>query len=254
MTLNAPRSGNGDAALAVHEVVHAFGGLTVLDNVSFDLDQGERVTLIGPNGAGKTTLFNVICGQLRPQQGQVVLNGIDVSHLPVHRRARLGIGRGFQITNLFPDLTVWETAMVAMIRRFHHDYTVYRSAAFDSAASDEVAATLRNWGFGKSHKALVREFSYGEQRRLDICLALMMKPNVLLLDEPTAGLSPHEGEGIIDAIKSLPRELACLIVTHDLQFGFGIADRVVAMYQGRVVIQGSPTDVQSDDLLRRMYF
>ncbi len=252
--MNIPASETSALALAARGIIHAFDGLAVLNDISIELKRGERVTLIGPNGAGKTTLFNVICGLLRPQQGQVVLNDVDVSDLPVHRRARLGIGRGFQITNLFPDLTVWETATIAIIRQLREDYTFYRPVALDSAAVNELDATLRDWGFANFHATCVRELSYGEQRRLDICLALMMKPKVLLLDEPTAGLSVREGADIIETLGNLPRDLACLIVTHDLQFGFGIADRVIAMHQGRIVTQGSPKDVQAHDLLRAMYF
>ncbi len=130
----------------------------------------------------------------------------------------------------------------------------WRPVALNPAAADEIDTNLRDWGFANVRATCVREFSYGEQRRLDICLALMMKPNVLLLDERTAGLSPREGADIITTIKNLPRDLACPVVTHDLQFGFGIADRVIGMHQGRIVTQGSPTDVQADELLRAMYF
>ena len=252
--MNTPAFETSGLALAARNIAHAFDGLAVLNDISIELKRGERVTLIGPNGAGKTTLFNVICGQLQPQQGQIVLNGIDISDLPVHRRARLGIGRGFQITNLFPDLTVWETATIAIIRRLREDYRFYRPVVLDSTAAEEIDVTLRDWGFANAHGTCVREFSYGEQRRLDICVALMMKPNVLLLDEPTAGLSAREGADIITILRNLPRSLACLVVTHDLQFGFGIADRVIGMHQGRIVTQGSPKEVQADDLLRAMYF
>jgi len=242
------------AALAARDIVHAFDGLAVLNGISIELKRGERVTLIGPNGAGKTTLFNVICGQIQPLQGQIVLDGNDVSRLPVHRRARLGIGRGFQITNLFPDLTVWQTAAIAMVRLRNEDYRCYRPIALDSQAREEIVATLRDWDFADAHGRSVRELSYGEQRRLDICLALMMKPTVLLLDEPTAGLSTREGNEIISLLKNLPRQLTCLIVTHDLQFGFGVADRIVGMHQGRIVTEGTPQEVQANDLLRAMYF
>jgi branched-chain amino acid transport system ATP-binding protein len=252
--MSTPACDISKVALAARGISQAFDGLAVLNDISIELSRGEHVTLIGPNGAGKTTLFNVICGLLRPQCGQIVLNGIDVSDLPIHRRARLGIGRGFQITNLFPELTVLETATIAFVRRLREDYTLYRPVALDTAAIDELDATLRDWGFVKLYNTRVGVLSYGEQRRLDICLALLMKPNVLLLDEPTAGLSVREGAEIVETLGHLPRDLACLVVTHDLQFGFSIADRVIAMHQGRIVTEGSPKDVQAHDLLRAMYF
>jgi branched-chain amino acid transport system ATP-binding protein len=241
-------------ALAARGIVHGFDGLAVLNDITIELKRGERATLIGPNGAGKTTLFNVICGLLRPQRGRIILNGIDVSLLPAHRRARLGIGRGFQITNLFPDLTVAETATIAAIRRARADYAWHRPRALDALAAEEIGTTLGDWGFADLRGTRVRELSYGEQRRLDICLALLMKPDLLLLDEPTAGLSPRESADIVATLRNLPRHLTCLVVTHDLEFGFSIADRVIALHQGRIVTEGSPQEVRSDDLLRAMYF
>jgi branched-chain amino acid transport system ATP-binding protein len=222
--------------------------------VSLELQAGERLTLIGPNGAGKTTFFNVVCGILRAHIGSITLNGSDVSALPAHKRARLGLGRGFQITNLFPELSVWDTAVIAAVRRARNDYRCFAPLHLGSAEREEVEATLKQWRFDGMRDTRVRELPYGEQRRLDICLALMMKPSVLLLDEPTAGLSGDESIEITQMVKSLPRSLSCLVVTHDLSFGFGIADRVVGMNQGQIVTEGSPEQVRADDLLQKMYF
>jgi branched-chain amino acid transport system ATP-binding protein len=241
-------------ALEVEAVSKDFGGLRVLTDVSVRLQRGEKVTVIGPNGAGKTTLFNIVSGLLRPSAGHVWLFGRDVTHLPAHRRGRLGLGRGFQITNLFPELTVHHTAMLTAIRRSSRDYDCLRPFRVAGDAALAAEAGLVRWGFAGRMSARVRELSYGEQRRLDICLALMMEPSVLLLDEPTAGLSALESTEVVGIVRSLPRELACLVVTHDLRFGFEIADRVVALHQGRVVIEGSPGEVQADHVLRAMYF
>jgi branched-chain amino acid transport system ATP-binding protein len=242
------------AALHVERVSKDFGGLRVLHDVSLELGRGERVTVIGPNGAGKTTLFNVICGLLPASQGRVHLFGRDVTRLPVHRRMRLGLGRGFQITSLFPELTVRESAMLTAIRRAGKDYEFYRPFRSTGAAARTADAFLAEWGFETKGGARVRELSYGDQRRLDICLAMMMQPSVLLLDEPTAGLSATDSGSILALVKGLPADLTCLVVTHDLRFGFSVAERVVALHQGQVVIEGTPGAVQADQVLRAMYF
>lgn len=246
--------GETDVALDVERVSKDFGGLRVLSDVSVRLKRGEKVTVIGPNGAGKTTLFNIVSGLLQPSNGRVRLFGRDVTGVPGHRRGRLGLGRGFQITNLFPELTVHHTAMLTVIRRSSRDYDFLRPfrAVDDAAHAAETA--LSRWGFSERRSVRVRELSYGEQRRLDICLALMMEPSVLLLDEPTAGLSALESTEVVAIVRSLPPDLACLVVTHELRFGFEIADRVVALHQGRVVAEGSPGEVQADQVLRAMYF
>lgn len=244
---------DGNVAIRVANITKDFGGLRVLRDVSLDVVRGERVTLIGPNGAGKTTLFNVICGVIPPTFGQVVLLGQDVTSLPFHRRVRLGLGRGFQISRLFPELTVAECAMLPLIRRQRKDYQFYRvdRITHDRAA---VARVLADWGFEKRHDVVVRELAYGEQRRLDICLAVMTHPTVLLLDEPTAGLSADESQDIVKVLRGLPRELTCVVVSHDLRFGFEVAERVVAMHQGQIVAAGTPDTVRRDTLLREMYF
>lgn len=252
--MKSPPSSERHPALIVSDVFLSFGGLAVLKGLSLTLHQGERLTLIGPNGAGKTTLFNVICGLLRAQKGQVLLGGRDVSAIPAHRRARLGLGRGFQITNLFPDLTVWETAAIAFIRRGGDDYLCYKPLVVADDEREEIESVLRKWRFAHRLTSRVRELSYGDQRRLDICLTLIMNPSVLLLDEPTAGLSAEQSREILEVVRALPRSLSCLVVTHDLHFGFGVADRVVGMHQGAIVTEGTPQEVRQDELLRAMYF
>ena len=145
--------------------------------------------------------------------------------MAAHRRGRLGLGRGFQITSLFPELTVGQTALLTVIRRAGQDYHCFRPFSAAGGAAGAAEEALARWGFAGSPAARVRELSYGEQRRLDICLALMMEPTVLLLDEPTAGLSALESADIVAIVRRLPADLACLIVTHDLRFGFEVADR-----------------------------
>lgn len=242
------------SVLVARDIHLSFGGLSVLRGVSLELKAGERLTLIGPNGAGKTTFFNVVCGSLRAHIGSIILNGSDISALPAHKRARLGLGRGFQITNLFPELTVWDTAAIAAVRRASNDYRCFTPLHLHSSEQEEIESTLKQWRFDGMRDTRVRELPYGQQRRLDICLALMMKPSVLLLDEPTAGLSGDESVEITQMVRNLPRSLSCLVVTHDLSFGFGIADRVVGMNQGQIVTEGSPEQVRADDLLQKMYF
>lgn len=248
-----PRGQTAQIALRVDSVSKAFGGLHVLAGVSLVLHRGERVTVIGPNGAGKTTLFNVICGLVKPNSGRVAFFGKDVTARPFHERARLGLGRGFQISNLMPELTVLQNAELTAVRTERRDYQFYRLRR-QGVAMQAARRLLMAWRFDDKRDVKVRNLSYGEQRRLDICLTLMMAPSILLLDEPTAGLSGTDAREIARIVLDLPRELSCLIVSHDLRFGFDVADRVVAMHQGRVVAEGAPDAIQGDALLRNIYF
>jgi branched-chain amino acid transport system ATP-binding protein len=241
------------AALEVSGLTKIFGGLTAVSGVSLSIAPGERRALIGPNGAGKTTLFNMIAGDLEPSSGRITLFGRDVTRFATHRRAALGLARTFQITTLFPNLTVLENLLLAvqalepaklvMFRPLSAYADLYRRA---SAILDPVGLT------GKAHEP-VRNLSHGEQRQLEIAMALAGRPRLLLLDEPTAGLSPAESPMMTALLRKLDPAITILIIEHDMDVAFGLTDRVTVLHNGRVVADGSRDAVRADPLVAEIY-
>src|SRR5262249_42267072 len=239
--------------LVVSNLSRSFGGVRALDGVSLQLQAGESRAIIGTNGAGKTTLFNVINGQMAPSSGEIWILGTNATRLPVHRRAALGLARTFQITSLFPHLSVLHNMIlaVAALSRFH--FVFWRPVT----APAEIAAGARDWlggwTLGASRDELVAIFSYGVRRRLEIVLAWGGNPRLFLLAEPMAGLSASETHLASDIILSLDRAITVLLIEHDLAAAFRIADRVTAMDQGRVVAEGTPDEIRKESSLKRIY-
>jgi branched-chain amino acid transport system ATP-binding protein len=232
------------ACLVLDGVSRHFGGLKAVDNVSLTLGPGERHALIGPNGAGKTTLFNVISGELRATAGTIMLNGADVTGLPPHRRAARGIARTFQITKLFPNLTVLENMLVACTALDRRKFTMYRPLASFADLVERATRVLDECGLSPFRRALARNLSYGDQRKLEVALSMAGRPRVLLLDEPMAGLSSGERDAMQALLDDLDPSIAVLLIEHDIDVAFGFAERVTVLYQGRVLIAG-PKDVVS---------
>lgn len=231
-------------ALSVIDVSRHFGGVKAVSNVSLDIPTGERRALIGTNGAGKTTLFNIVHGQIIPSSGRVELFGQDVTRTSTHQRARLGIARTFQITSLFPRLTVFENTIIAVnaLARWH--FVVHRPLNAYPLAHERAHALLARWNLTKYSEVPVRNLGYGTQRQLEIVMALAGEPRLLLLDEPMAGLSTAETALAADMIRSLDRSITVLLVEHDLAAAFSIADRVTAMDQGVIVADGTPDELR----------
>ncbi|MDX1434470.1 MAG: ABC transporter ATP-binding protein [Gammaproteobacteria bacterium] len=243
-----------ERALAVEGLAKLFGGLAAVDGVSLAVDAGERRVLIGPNGAGKTTLFHCITGTLRPSSGRVSLFGRDVTRLAEHRRTALGMGRTFQITNVFPDLTLVENLALAIVGTDRRKWVMHRPAeAFEAVRRQALEGLARVGLEGRAHLEAKR-VSYGERRQLELALALNTDPRVLFLDEPCAGLSPAERQRISRMIAGLPREITLLMIEHDMDVALGLADRVTVLHQGRVILEGSPDEVRADSEVRDVYF
>jgi branched-chain amino acid transport system ATP-binding protein len=232
------------ACLVLDGVSRHFGGLKAVDNVSLTLRPGERHALIGPNGAGKTTLFNVISGELRATAGTITLNGADVTALAPHRRAARGIARTFQITKLFPNLTVLENMLVACEALDRRKFNMYRPLASFGDLVERATRVLDECGLSPFRRALARHLSYGDQRKLEVALSMAGRPRVLLLDEPMAGLSSGERDAMQTLLDDLDRSIAVLLIEHDIDVAFAFAERVTVLYQGRVLIEG-PKDVVS---------
>ena len=239
--------------LSVRGVSRSFGGLHALANVSFELQSGERRAFIGTNGAGKTTLFNVINGQLRATSGQIWLFGEEATRMPAHARAARGLARTFQINSLFPELTVLDNMALAVQAVDRARYSFYKRRDSYAHILDQARAHLARWRLLELHATLVKELSYGVQRQLEIVLALAGRPRLVLLDEPMAGLSASETRLAIEVILSLDRSITVLMIEHDLEAAFEIADRITAMDQGRIVADGTPDELRAANTLERLF-
>jgi branched-chain amino acid transport system ATP-binding protein len=241
------------SALTLSSVSRAFGGLRAVDGVSLEIRPGERRAIIGPNGAGKTTLFNLISGELSPSDGRIALFGQDVTRYPPHRRAALGLGRTYQITNLFPRLTVLENCLLAAQALSPAKLHLHRPRHRYPALFRRAREVLASVGLARKHGETVRNLSYGEQRQLEIALALAGTPKLLLLDEPTAGLSPGESHAMAALLRTLDPAMTVLIIEHDMDVAFALTDRITVLHFGRVVAEGVGESVKADPLVQEIY-
>ena len=239
--------------LILRDVGIRFGALRAVDGVSLEVAPGERRAVIGPNGAGKTTLFNAITGVILPSQGRVLFEGHDITRTAPHLRARLGLARTFQITNLFPNLTVAENVMLAIRGLSSRKYALFGAAEplGDERARAEEAVVLAR--LGERHGVLVRELSYGEQRQLELAMALVSRPRLLLLDEPAAGLSPAERGVTAEIIRGLPRDLTMILIEHDMDLALGLVDRVTCLHNGRVLVEETPEAIRRNEAVQEVY-
>ncbi|OWW18716.1 ABC transporter ATP-binding protein [Noviherbaspirillum denitrificans] len=239
--------------LQIRNLTRAFGGLVAVDDVSFDVAPRRITTVIGPNGAGKSTLFNLISGALLPDSGSVRLGALDVTAMPPQRRQRAGIARSFQITNLFFGLTVGENlrlAAQALESRRHMVLPVGRSRR----ALAKVDEIIYRFGLGEKVRELAGNLSHGEQRRLEIAMCLACEPQVLMMDEPTQGMSHHDTQDTAELVRSLARDVTVMLVEHDIGLVMDLSDHVVVMHQGRKLADGAPREVRDNPAVQAAYF
>jgi branched-chain amino acid transport system ATP-binding protein len=246
--VNAPA-----CALAVHDLTRDFGGLRALDRVSLEVGEGERRVILGPNGAGKTTLFNLVTGLLGPTAGRIRLFGCDVTGLRAPARARLGLGRTFQITTLFPKLSVLDNVLLAVQGIDPARFALHRPRTSYPRLGARAERLLEDWGLADRRDVPARSLSYGEQRQVELVVALATRPRVLLLDEPTAGLSPAETASAAAAIARFPRDVTILLIEHDMDVALELADRVTVLHQGRVLAQGTADEMRKDGRVTEIY-
>ena len=239
--------------LTLSDVVVAFDALRAVDGVSLTVPRGQRRAIIGPNGAGKTTLFNAIAGILPPTAGRIAFDGHDVTRLPPHRRARLGVSRTFQITNLFPHLSVADNMLLALRGRSRRKFSLFGKPDVDSAEAPQVAAALEAVRIAARADVMVKDLSYGEQRQLKIALSLVASPRLLLLDEPAAGLSPSERTMVAGIIRSLERDITVVLIEHDMDLALGLVDLVTCMFEGRVLVEQSPDEIRRNKQVQEVY-
>src|SRR6266480_1829248 len=240
-------------ALNLANISKAFDGLHAVDGVSLAVAPGERRAIIGPNGAGKTTLFSLISGEAKPTEGRIHLFGRDVTRLPAHRRAALGLARRCQITNLFPRLTVLENSLLAVQALTAAKLHLHRSLSRYTDHFDQARSALEAVGLGATENEVVRNLSHGEQRQLEIALALAGAPKVLLLDEPTAGLSPAESHMMTALLKKLDPAITLLVIEHDMDVAFELTNRITVLHYGKVIADGLSHEVKVNPLVRETY-
>jgi branched-chain amino acid transport system ATP-binding protein len=241
------------AALALEAVSRHFGGLKAVDAVHLVVRPGERHAVIGPNGAGKTTLFNLISGELPATAGRVMLFGEDVTTLPPHRRAARGIARTFQITKLFPNLTVLENMLLACEALDRRKLVMYRPLTSCHDLVRRAKAVLSDFGLASFEEALARNLSYGDQRKLEVALSMAGQPRLLLLDEPMAGLSAGESRSMQAILHGLDPSIAVLLIEHDMDIAFAFAERITVLHQGRVLTAGHKDQISADASVQQIY-
>jgi branched-chain amino acid transport system ATP-binding protein len=242
------------AAVEIRGISKRFGGLRAVDDVSLFVAEGERRALIGPNGAGKTTLFNCVAGTLRATAGRIAVFGTDVTALPERRRASLGVGRTFQISNVFVELPAVENVILAILGNEPRKWLMHRPLAGFPELAGRAREALSRVGLAARADDSVSLLSYGERRQLELALALAATPKILLLDEPCAGLSPAERERFSRMIAELPRSITVLMIEHDMDVALGLADRVAVLHHGRLICEGAPAEVEADPQVREVYF
>jgi len=239
--------------LQLSDVSMAFGGLKVTQNVSFTLKAGDRAALIGPNGAGKTTLVNLVTGNLRPTAGRILLQQEDITNSGIAHRVRHGLVRTFQITRLFQTLTVAENVALPVMQRMGIASRFFSAATEHPEVRPEWLSILTLLGLERRAYDPINKLAYGEQRLVEIAISLALKPKVLLLDEPAAGVPHEEAHRVLDAIAALPQDIAVLMIEHDMDLVFRFAGRVLVLANGKLIFEGSPDEVAGNDEVRRAY-
>jgi branched-chain amino acid transport system ATP-binding protein len=230
-----------------------YGGLLVTDAVSLNIDDGEIHAVIGPNGAGKTTLINQLSGELSSQSGQIWFGGHDITGLPCHLRARLGLMRSYQITSIFEDFTVLENAVLSALGARDHAFRFWSPMLARGDTRRAAKEALESTGLGARAHVYAGDLGYGERRQLELAMSLAARPKLLLLDEPMAGMSPQESVAVVQLLQRIKRRYAILLVEHDMDAVFALADRITVLVYGKVMFTGSPDEIRSHPEVRAVY-
>jgi branched-chain amino acid transport system ATP-binding protein len=242
-----------DPLLRVEKLVRRFGGVIATDHVSLDVARGELHAIIGPNGAGKTTLISQFTGQLPPHSGTIHFAGADITRLPAFRRSALGLARSFQITSLLPDFTASDNVALAAQAHDGHSFYFWANARKESALRNAALAALKRVGLEHRADVVVSRLSHGEQRELELAVALATKPQLLLLDEPMAGLGTTESARMVKLLQELRREVTIVLVEHDMEAVFALADRITVLVYGRVIASDVPAAIRQNEEVKRAY-
>jgi ABC-type branched-subunit amino acid transport system ATPase component len=241
------------SALETQKLCKSFGALTVAENIDFRLEPGARHALIGPNGAGKTTFVNMLTGRIPPSSGRILLGGQDITKTGQAARVRLGLGRTFQITTLFRDLPVLDNVALGIAERDGVARRMWKPASRHGEIKDEAMQVLGTLGLADDARTPVQDLPYGRQRLVEIAIALGLKPKVLLLDEPAAGVPRQDSGRILEVLAALPSDIAILIIEHDMDLVFRFAQRITVLVQGQVLVEGTPQEIAADARVRSVY-
>jgi branched-chain amino acid transport system ATP-binding protein len=239
--------------LVVNNLIKRFGGLTATDNLSLTVAQGEIHAIIGPNGAGKTTLIHQLSGEYFADAGQILFDGHDITREPPFRRALAGLGRSYQITSVFPELTALENVALAVQAHAGHSFRFWQPAMTQAALVEPALAALAQVGLAAHADKPVADMAHGDRRQLEIAMTLATKPKLLLLDEPMAGMSQHESEGVVALLASLKGKYTILLVEHDMDAVFTLADRITVLVYGRPIITGTADEIRNNAQVREAY-
>src|SRR6266478_8148360 len=239
--------------LAIDGLTKRFGGIAASDDISLAVPQGELHAVIGPNGAGKTTLIGQLAGEIVPDAGRIGFAGRDITGLPIFRRSQLGLARSFQITSLFLDFTVLDNVALAVQAHAGHSFRFWRDARSQSELRTPARAALARVGLAGRADVVVSNLSHGEHRQLEIAMALATRPRMLLLDEPMAGMGPDESARMVKTLRELKRELTILLIEHDMEAVFALADRITVLVYGRIIASGTPAAIRANAEVRQAY-
>jgi branched-chain amino acid transport system ATP-binding protein len=242
-----------DALLRVDGLTRRFGGVIASDGVCLDVAAGELHAVIGPNGAGKTTLIGELTGEIAPHAGSIHFDGHDITALPVHRRSLMGLARSFQITSLFPHFTALENVALAVQAHAGHSFRFWRAARKEVSLREPARAALDRVGLSHRADTIVAGMSHGEQRQLELAMALATQPRMLLLDEPMAGLGADESGRMVQTLRELKGGMTILLIEHDMEAVFALADRITVLVYGRVIASGDPATIRANDEVRQAY-
>jgi branched-chain amino acid transport system ATP-binding protein len=242
-----------DALLQIEGLSKRFGGVVASDAITLDVPQGELHAIIGPNGAGKTTLIGQLIGELAPDAGRVRFGGSDITALPTYRRSQLGLARSFQITSLFLDFTALDNVALAVQAHAGHSFHFWNRARQESVLREPAKAALARVGLAERGDVPVANLSHGEHRQLELAMALATSPRMLLLDEPMAGMGPEESARMVAMLRALKGRFTILLVEHDMEAVFALADRITVLVYGRIIACGAPEDIRSNAEVREAY-
>jgi branched-chain amino acid transport system ATP-binding protein len=243
----------GEPMLEISHLAKRFGGIVATDDVQLAIAPGELHAVIGPNGAGKTTLIAQLSGQLPPDSGRIRFAGTDITRLPVYRRSALGLARSFQITSLFLDHSVLDNVALAVQAHAGHSFRFWHNARREADLRQPAMAALERVGLANRAERRAADLSHGEHRLLELAMALASKPRMLLLDEPMAGLGPDESSRMVTMLQALKGEYTILLVEHDMEAVFALADRITVLVYGRVIASGPPDVIRADEAVREAY-
>ena len=239
--------------LRTRQLIKRFGGIVATDGLDFEVARGEVHAVIGPNGAGKTTLINQLVGELSPDSGTIEFDGRDVTRLPTWRRALLGLSRSYQITSIFPDFTVLESVALAAQAHDGHSFGMWQPAILEERLTQPAAQALEDVGLGAKMDQAAAQLAHGERRQLELAMALVSKPKLLLLDEPMAGMGRHESETMVKLLASLKRRYSMLLIEHDMDAVYALADRITVLVYGRAIATDTPQTIRANAEVRRAY-